>query len=125
MKSNQSNFLQKLFKNLSFAKLKEIVLFWNRIQNSLSNIVLIYVKLKFPLPFTIQAALVICGLFICNFEYMRSRNGLFSGTYPLIYSHPWSFYIRICYMQAYFLESLSLAYNEVHLYFKQTKESIE
>jgi len=56
MKSNQSNFLQKLFKNLSFAKLKEIVLFWNRIQNSLSNIVLVYVKLKFPLPFTILQA---------------------------------------------------------------------
>ncbi len=51
----------------------------------------------------VQAALVICGLFICNFAYMRSRNGLFSGTYPLIYSHPWSFYMRMCYMRAYFL----------------------
>jgi len=26
----------------------------------------------------------------------------FSGTYPLIYSNPWSFYIQICYMRAYF-----------------------
>ncbi len=50
----------------------------------------------------IQAALVICGLFICDFAYMRSGNGLFSGTYPLIYSHPWSFYMRIHYMRAYF-----------------------
>jgi len=33
---------------------------------------------------------------------MRSRNGLFSGTYPLINSHPWSFYIRIHYMRVYF-----------------------
>ncbi len=33
---------------------------------------------------------------------MRSGNGLFSGTYPLIYSHPWSFYMRIHYMRAYF-----------------------
>jgi hypothetical protein len=64
----------------------------------------------------VQAALVICGLFICDFAYMWSRNGLFSGTYPLIYSHPWSFCMRIHYMQANFLESLSLAYNEVHLY---------
>ncbi len=59
----------------------------------------------------IQAALV-----ICDFAYMRSWNGLFSGTYRLIYSHPWSFYMQICYMRAYFFESLSLAYNEVHLY---------
>jgi len=50
----------------------------------------------------IQAARVICGLFICNFVYMRSGNGLFSGTYPLIYSNPWSFYMRIHYMRAYF-----------------------
>ncbi len=26
----------------------------------------------------------------------------FSGTYPLIYSHPWAFYMRIHYMRAYF-----------------------
>jgi len=50
----------------------------------------------------VQVALVICGLFICNFAYMRSRNGLFSGTYPLINSHPWSFYMRINYMRVYF-----------------------
>jgi len=65
----------------------------------------------------IQAALVICGLFICDFAYLRSRNGLFSGTYHLIYSNPWSFYMRIRYMRAYFWSPyLSLAYNEVHLY---------
>jgi len=50
----------------------------------------------------IQAALVICGLFICDFAYIRSRNDLFSITYPLIISHPWSFYIRIHYIQVYF-----------------------
>ncbi len=50
----------------------------------------------------LQAALVICSLFICDFAYMRSRNGLFSGTYPLIYSNPWSFYMQIRYMRAYF-----------------------
>ena len=39
---------------------------------------------------------------------MRLRNGLFSGTYPLIYNHPWSFYmwIRSTYASL-FLESLS------------------
>ncbi len=50
----------------------------------------------------IQAALVICGLFICDFAYMRSWNDLFCGTYPLIISHPWSFYMRIHYMRVYF-----------------------
>jgi len=33
---------------------------------------------------------------------MQSRNVLFSGTYPLIYSNPWSFYMRSCYIRAYF-----------------------
>ncbi len=47
---------------------------------------------------TVQLALILCGLFICNFTYMQSRNGIFSGTYPLIYSHPWSFYMWIHYM---------------------------
>ncbi len=26
----------------------------------------------------------------------------YSGTHPLIISHPWSFYMRICYMRVYF-----------------------
>ncbi len=50
----------------------------------------------------VQAALIICGLFICNFAYMQFGNSLFSWTFPLIYSHPWSFYIQIHYMWAYF-----------------------
>jgi len=50
-------------------------------------------------------ALVICGLFICDFAYMRSRNDLFSGTYPLSISHPWSFYMRNHYMRVYFWSS--------------------
>jgi len=33
---------------------------------------------------------------------MQSRNSLFSGTYPLISSYPWSFFMQICYMRAYF-----------------------
>ncbi len=53
-------------------------------------------------PMKVQAALVICSLFICDFAYMRLRNGPFPGTYPQIYSYPWSFYMQICYMQAYF-----------------------
>jgi len=52
--------------------------------------------------FKVQAALVICGLFIFKFEYMRLKNGLISGTYSLIYSDHWSFYMRIHYMRAYF-----------------------
>jgi len=64
----------------------------------------------------IQTALVICGLFICDFACMRSRNGLFSRTYPLIYSHPWSFYMQILLYASLFFGSLSLAYNKVYLY---------
>ncbi len=48
--------------------------------------------------FSLHAALVICGLFICNFTYMRLKNCLFSGTYPLIYGNPRSFYMQIHYM---------------------------
>ena len=51
----------------------------------------------------LQAALVICGLFICDFEYMRQRISHFSRAYPLIYSHPWSLYMRIRLMRANFL----------------------
>ncbi len=50
----------------------------------------------------IQAAFVICSLSICDFAYMQSRNGLFSGTFPLINSHPWSYYMQICYMESIF-----------------------
>jgi hypothetical protein len=46
--------------------------------------------------------LVICGLFICEFVYMRLGMIFFYRTYPLIYSHPWSFYIQICYMRVIF-----------------------
>ncbi len=52
--------------------------------------------------FQVQADLVICGLFICDFAYMQSRIGLFAGTYPQITSHPWSLYMRIRYMRVYF-----------------------
>jgi hypothetical protein len=50
----------------------------------------------------IQADLVICSLFFCDFAYMRLKIGHFSRTYPQIYSHPWSFYMQIRYMRAYF-----------------------
>ncbi len=33
--------------------------------------------------------------------YLQFRLWPFSGTYPLIYSNPWSFYMLIHYMQAY------------------------
>jgi hypothetical protein len=34
--------------------------------------------------------------------FLQLQIGHFSGTYPPIYSHSWSFYVRICYMQAKF-----------------------
>jgi hypothetical protein len=57
---------------------------------------------KYPNIMAIQAALVICGLFICDFAYMRLKNGLFPRTYPPIYGIPRSFYMQIHYMRAYF-----------------------
>ncbi len=51
---------------------------------------------------TVQADLGICGLFICEFAFVRFRMILNNRTYPLIYGHPWSFYMRICYMQVIF-----------------------
>jgi hypothetical protein len=50
----------------------------------------------------VQANLVICGLFICEFTYMRLRMIFIYRTYPLIYSHAWSFYMQICYMRVIF-----------------------
>jgi len=50
----------------------------------------------------VQVALVICGIFICEFSYMQLKNGLFSGTYLLIYSDCWSFYMQNHYIWAYF-----------------------
>ena len=40
--------------------------------------------------------------FYLRFRVFATEKWLFSGTYPLIYSHPWSFYMRIRYMRAYF-----------------------
>jgi hypothetical protein len=56
--------------------------------------------------------------FYPRFRLYAIQKWPFSGTYPLINSHPWSFYMRIRYQYAsLLLKSLSLAYNEVHLYF--------
>jgi len=63
---------------------------------------LLYIKLGRIQNLELQVALVICGLFICDFAYMQSRNDLFYGTYPLIISHPWSFCMQIHYMRVYF-----------------------
>jgi len=41
------------------------------------------------------------SLVICNFTYMWLKIGHFYGTYPLLYSQPWSFYMQIHYLQAY------------------------
>ena len=72
---------------------KWLTLFWRETFSDIN----IDVKRKI-----IQAALTICGLFIYKFEYLRLKNGLFSGTYPLIYSDWWSFYMQIHYIRAYF-----------------------
>jgi len=54
------------------------------------------------IPKQIQANLILCGLFICKFAYMRLKNCLFSGTYPLIDSDCRSLYMQIHYIRAYF-----------------------
>ncbi len=63
--------------------------------------------------FETQAVLVILWLFICDFE--RLRICLFSFTYPLIYSHPWSFTCDFVICKPIF-GIPSLAYNEGQLY---------
>ncbi len=45
--------------------------------------------------------LVICGLFICNFAYVRLKICHFSGTYPLICRYSWSFYMRAWFFGPY------------------------
>ncbi len=51
----------------------------------------------------IQVALVICGLFMCDFAYMPLKLWHFRGTYPPIYQCYWSHYMRIRYIRANFL----------------------
>ncbi len=41
-------------------------------------------------------------VFYLRFRVYAIQKWPFSGTYPLINSHPWSFYMRICYMGVYF-----------------------
>jgi len=76
-----------------------LVFFWSGKLTNISNFKWLFIWTDI---FKVQVALVICGLFICEFAYMRLKNGLFSGTYPLIYSDRWSFYMQIHYMRAYF-----------------------
>ena len=66
------------------------------------SLTIVFLEQKTGISFYIQAALVISSLFICDFAYMRLKIGHFSGAYPLIYSHHWSFYMQIRYMQAHF-----------------------
>ncbi len=53
--------------------------------------------------YKVQQALVICGLFICDFAYMWLKLWHFRGTYPPKYQSYWSHYMQIHYMQANFL----------------------
>ncbi len=55
----------------------------------------------------IQAALVICGIFICEFAYMQLKNLSSNLQWLLVFLNANSLYAKI------FLESLSLAYNGV------------
>ena len=51
----------------------------------------------------IQAALVICKLFICDFAYMRLKLWHFRGTHPSISNCYWSHYMQVLYMRTNFL----------------------
>ncbi len=52
-------------------------------------------NININIPLVVNEDIVICGLFICNFACMRFEIVLLYGTYPLIQSHPWSFYMGI------------------------------
>jgi len=60
---------------------------------------------------SLYAVFLSANLPICDW-----KNGLFSGTYPLIYSEWLVFLYSNSLCASIFLESISLAYNEVHLY---------
>jgi len=61
----------------------------------------------------LQVTLVICGLFICDFAYMRSKNDLFFWNISSNYQSSLVFLYANSLYASLFLESLSLAYNEV------------
>ncbi len=69
-------------------------------------------RLSFTLGFTVQVDLVICRLFVCEFEYFRLLIYHFSGTYHRIYTYSWS----VLYVSLMLFWFLSIAYNKVHLY---------
>ncbi len=79
-------------KHLDWPKYSQLFLLWYEVQ-----------KIKcLKRGLKVQGDLVICGLFICKFAYMRLRMILIYRTYPLIYSDPWSFYMWIRYMRVIF-----------------------
>ncbi len=56
----------------------------------------------FFIYFAVQVELTICGLFVWYFLNMQLRTIISYVTYPLIYSHPKSFPIPICFMRDLF-----------------------
>ena len=69
---------------IEFQNRPKIRIIVNKI-NNFSNFERIVPQI-FYFTILLQAALIIWCLFICKFTYMRLKNGLFSGNYPLIYS---------------------------------------
>jgi len=79
------------------------------------NHILLSLK-KLSALLNLQTVLIICGLFICDFKYMRLKLWHFRGMNHPIYICYWSRYMQICYMRTNFLRSLPIAYNEGRLY---------
>jgi len=110
-KVHQNTFSILVLKLCSIFTSKTLIFFWNYIY------IVKTMKVEWGI-YHIQAALVICGLFICEFTYMRLKNGLFFWNlssnlqWLLVFLYANSLYSSI------FLESLSLAFNEVHLYWQ-------
>ncbi len=61
----------------------------------------------------VQVDLVICGLFICEFECLQLEIEHFSGTYPRI--PQFTVFLGICFFALLIFWSLFIAYNEVNL----------
>ena len=74
---------------------------WKPCQDQFLHPIMIHCREKIR-KIQVQAALVICCIFICDFASMQLKNGLFHGTYPLIYGIPMSFYVQIHYIRADF-----------------------
>jgi hypothetical protein len=80
-------------------------------------------KIKLSFKILLQADLVVCDLFICNFMYVRLKIGLLRNLSPILYVSLVFLYANSLHAKVIFW-SLSLAYNEVRQYIQKSQTEI-